>query len=250
MSDPIIADFNLNISVAADADVVSLHEDAGWGVPWDFFMNGSTPPARWQRHIENIDTGLKVGGPWVAKHGSLLSLQMVGGSQRSCPSRNETTKGSAGFTGCTACYDFNSSTNPEAASVKVAYIKYVLYMVAHVGTQRGLYVNYATELNMYYYNCTMPQWYAVVDFANQVYSELKAAHPSVVAFPSFQVEFIKGQGHEGDACWRADSAPCEAHNMAILESVHKDVFAMSTYPWSKVSRLDYACTLVGLSAVD
>ena len=63
-ADRIIADYNLNVRVADDADVVSLHEDAGWGVPWNYFLGGEigTPPQLWADHLAAIDEGLRPGG--------------------------------------------------------------------------------------------------------------------------------------------------------------------------------------------
>ena len=236
---PIIADYNLDVVVKNDADVVSLHEDAGWGVPWNYFLGGmvagTPPPKIWTDHLAAIDRGLAPGGPWDTAGGVFLSLQLVGGggaAPRSCPASNVTaTQPAAPFAGCTRCYDFDAARNPDAAAVRAAWTRYALFMVNRT---RARYVNFGTEMNMYGHNCSAAKWAALVDFANDVYGALKAAHgDAVVAFPSFQAGYLKEQVTKGDACWgKADASACEARQMAKLEGIRRDAFAVSAYPYS------------------
>ena len=122
--------FNLkNNELQTDADVVSIHEDAGWGIPWAHFfaaVNVSTvpPPAKWTAHIAAMRQA-QSSGVWQTAHGSFLTLSLVNnGLGRTCPASNVTESGGSDpFIGpttgpCTGCYDFNPKTNPEAALVR------------------------------------------------------------------------------------------------------------------------------------
>ena len=238
---PVIADFNLGVRVSDDADVVSLHEDAGWGVPWEYFLNGETgtPPQLWLDHLAAIDQGLAPGGPWDTPGGVFLSLQLVGGSSaggaRTCPANNVTsTQPSAPFAGCggaTGCYDFDVARNPAAAPVRAAWTRYALFMTNRT---RARYVNFGTEMNMFARNCSAAKWAALVGFANDVYGALKAAHgDAVMAFPSFQASYLKEQVSKGDACWgKTDASACEARQFPKLAGIKRDAFAVSAYPYS------------------
>lgn len=183
-----VYDFNLkNAELQTDVDVVSIHEDAGWGIPWGHFFTPAAPapaPAVWMRHIAAMQEALESqSGVWRTAHGSFLTLTLVNnGLGRTCPAANVTaTGGSEPFVGpstgpCTGCYDFDPKRNPEAALVRAAHLRYVVMMVKAL---RPRYLCHAPEVNMYASACSAAQWASVVEFANDVYAAAKQANASL-----------------------------------------------------------------------
>jgi hypothetical protein len=181
-----VYDFNLeNAELQTDVDVVSIHEDAGWGIPWGHFFTPAAPaPAVWTRHIAAMQGALESrSGVWRTAHGSFLTLSLVNnGLGRTCPAANVTaTGGSEPFVGpstgpCTGCYDFDPGRNPEAALVRAAHLEYVATMVKAL---RPRYLCHAPEVNMYASACSAAQWASVVEFANDVYAAAKQANASL-----------------------------------------------------------------------
>ena len=250
-------DFSLtNTELRTDVDVVSVHEDAMWGVPWDHFLslgNGNStpvplgpPPAAWSAHVAAMQGALAGGGVWRTKtgHGPFLTLTLFNGGLggRSCPALNVTASGdSTQFVGpstgqvCAGCYDFDPASNPEAAIVRAAHIRYVETMVRAL---RPRFLCHAPEINMYASACSPVRWAAAVDFANDVYDAAKAAalngSASLSVFPSFQAAFLRGDegaGPGGDgACRGKPVAPCVAAAKLQIEPLRRDLFALSMYP--------------------
>ena len=233
-----VYDFNLqNDKLRTDVDVVSIHEDAGWGVPWEHFLaaDGSSapPPAAWSAHIREMEAALAPGGVWQTARGSFLTLSLVNnGLGRTCPASNVTSSGGSDpFVGpttgpCTGCYDFDAGRNPEAALVRAAHLKYVQAMVRWL---KPRYLCHAPEVNMYASACPAEQWAAVVDFANDVYKAAKSANASVSVFPSFQAAYLRGE-IDAAPCSERPVAACVAAAKRQIEPLERDLFALSAYP--------------------
>jgi hypothetical protein len=93
-----LVDFDESVRVVDDADVVSLHEDAAFGIPWEHYLSGgSVPkPAFWSEHVARLKAGTAPGGPWHCAQGVFLSLTLVQhGGGRSCPAGNASSAGNA-----------------------------------------------------------------------------------------------------------------------------------------------------------
>ena len=233
-----IWDFSFaNDELQTDVDVVSIHEDAAFGIPWEHFFaeNVSTVPAptAWVQHLEDIEHAL-TDGVWRTAHGSFLTLSLVNnGLGRTCPAGNVTADaGTTTFIGpltgpCTACYDFDPKTNPEAQLVRDAHLKYVYTMVTLL---KPRFLCHAPEVNMYASSCSAAQWKAVVEFANDVYNVAKEANSSVTVFPSFQASFLRGEEGTAQNCRGRPVAPCLASSKAQIEPLQRDLFALSMYP--------------------
>ena len=230
-----VYDFNLqNAELQTDADVVSIHEDAGWGIPWRKFFTPAVPaPAVWARHIAAMQGALE-SGVWRTAHGSFLTLSLVNnGLGRTCPAANVTEAGGSDpFIGpttgpCTGCYEFDPTRNPEAALVRAAHLKYVSMMVKAL---RPRYLCHAPEVNMYASACSAEQWASVVEFANDVYAAAKQANASLKVFPSFQAAFLRGEVNDGDPCRGKPVTPCIATAKAQIAPLRRDLFALSAYP--------------------
>ena len=226
-----------NNELQADADVVSVHEDAAYGIPWEHFFSAKgtvPPPTPWSEHIATMQAALSHGGVWQTAHGSFLTLSLVNnGLGRTCPAGNATESGgTATFVGpltgpCSGCYDFNPATNPEAQLVRDAHLKYVDTMVRAI---RPRFLCHAPEVNLYASSCSATQWQSVVSFANDVYKVAKAANTSVTVFPSFQAGFLRGEAGVGDTCHGKAVLPCITAAKLQIQQLSRDLFALSAYP--------------------
>eukprot|EP01084_Bolivina_argentea_P198836 340355_1 len=146
----------MNIStMSTDNDIISIHEDCNWGIPWNAFWNGNINEAlmspTWKQHLNDTLNLIKT---TYKNKPIFISFNTLNGGNpgRSCPARNVTyNNGQTGFTNCTGCYDFNETRNQQALSVKNGYIAYVIYFINyfesnHVTVQ---FVNHCTEFNFY-----------------------------------------------------------------------------------------------------
>lgn len=225
-------DYDATAPVTADADVVSLHEDAIYGVPWEHFLSGGAVPAPafWTEHLRTLQAHTSPGGPWAAAGGVFLSLSLVNhGGGRTCPAGNASSAANANapFSGCTACFDFDPSTNPRASAVRAAYIAYASAMVRAVEPR---WMCHAVEVNMYRRACGATKWAALVSFANEVYAAIKSLRPALTVFPSFQSEFLRGED-QGGPCHGADVAPCLDEALPAIAPMSRDLFAVSAYAY-------------------
>src|SRR5688572_18190283 len=167
-------------NLADDVDVVAIHQEF-YGLPWDELEAGAAPPAEWVDVMDDLKAQ-------AAGKPIFLSLGLVGGPGRHHLSDRVTvTGGTLGKEeGWSAeCYDFNGAT--DGASKRAAYAAYVDWMVRHFDPT---YVNVAVELNMFAVCGTA--WDGMVATSNAAYAAAKAAKASVIAFPSFQLQFLYG----------------------------------------------------------
>jgi hypothetical protein len=250
--------FDPNVPLQTDSDVVAIHDDF-FGVPWNAFMqpspNISSMPISWLVRLNNTVNMIEAWNKPV-----YLALEMLTGPLRTCPAQNASDGGPTGaqvtgFAGCSQCYDFNPSTNPEASAVIDAYAYYATFYVEVVLSRLqaiGLplvAVNFAAELNLGQRLCGDAWWNSVIAFSNSVYSVLKtqlaqlnSAHTLV--FPSVQLEAVLGlQTGPDQPCvgMTGGTAPspaiqqCIQDGLEVLAPVHRDAFAVSTYPHNAVA---------------
>ncbi|HOX42409.1 MAG TPA: hypothetical protein PK668_02370 [Myxococcota bacterium] len=206
--------------LAADADVISLHQDF-YGLPWEAFEAGTAPPAEWLAALDRLSAVVAAADKPV-----FLSLQLVSGTgRRFLASRAVVVDGELqqeeGWSA--ECYDFSSA--PDAAGRRAAYLAYVDWMVRRFQPD---WVNVAIEMNLFS-TCPAQAWDALVEVERAAYAAAKAARPSVVAFPSIQIDALHGysegfcpSGQTREACFEA--------NLAQLQGLEMDRFALSTYP--------------------
>jgi hypothetical protein len=224
-----LMDYALQLPITTDADVVSLHEDAVYGVPWAHFMSNGTvaAPAFWTAHVARLRAATIEGGPWATASGSFLTLSLVNhGLGRTCPAGNASTPSNPNqqFAGCSGCFDFNVTTNPSALAVRAAYVRYVLAMVSTLSPRWVCF----PEVNMFQSACSTEKWAAVVEFSNEVFAAVKAAHPLTGVFPSFQADFLRGQ-QDGGPCKTTEPDACLDANMGAVAPLRRDLFALSAY---------------------
>jgi hypothetical protein len=131
------------------------------------------------------------------------------------------------------CYRF--SDDPNAATHRRAYVAYAEYLIDKV---RPRYFSPAIEMDIPFFSCPA-QKDAFIAWYGEVHRALKAKHPSLVIFPTFQFEYLYGValgptdpytpwcgGARTDASLRA----CFEQHLDAALAVPADRIAFSMYP--------------------
>jgi hypothetical protein len=217
------ADLGLQITpadLATDADVVELHQEF-YGVPWDAFAAAAAPPAAWVAKMDQIATATRATGKPV-----FLSISMLNGGRDHLAAR--TTVDAGGHLGTqdrwsAACYDF--ATAADAATYKQAYLRYARWMTDEFAPR---WLNIAVEVNLFFEHCPGAAA-GVVDVANAAYDAAKARDPALIVFPSIQIDHL--YGYDQASCPdQTNRAACFDRAYAQIAPLHRDRFAMSSYP--------------------
>jgi len=133
------------------------------------------------------------------------------------------------------CYRF--ATDASAAAYKDAYISYVKYLIDLVGPR---YVSPAVEMNIPFTQCAS-QKAAWIAWYGEVHNAIKAAFPSLVVFPTFQMEHLYGISDAQAACSAGTTlGACFDQRLSEALTIPGDRIAFSTYPigWKYLS--DYS----------
>ncbi len=210
------------VDLATDTDVVEVHQEY-YGIPWSAFAAGTPPPAEWSAKILQIAQAAAATGKPI-----FLSITMLNGLRDSLAATTTVDNGKLGSTDHWAARCYDLATASDAADMRRAYLAYVDFMVK---TFAPTYLNLAVEVNLFFENCPTAAK-GVIDLANAAYDEAKAREPSVIAFPSIQIDHLYGYS---DACvGGADGGTardaCFAENYAQIDGLERDRFAMSSYP--------------------
>ena len=122
------------------------------------------------------------------------------------------------------CYDFASA--PDAADKRAAYLRYVEAMVSLFSPR---YLNFAVELNLFLEKCPAAGP-GLITLANDAYQVAKTRDPTLIAFPSFQIDHL--YGYSTDFCPdQSARAACYQRNLAQIADLRRDRFAVSSYPY-------------------
>lgn len=206
--------------VAEDSDVIGMHHEV-YGIPWDAFETQTPPPPEWTAVMNRLASAARATGKPV-----FLSVSMLDGMRQRLADRTRIENGAVKTTSAWSadCYDFATAT--DAASKAAAYRRYVEYMVQ---TFEPAYLNIAIEVNLFFEKCPAASP-GLIDVANATYDAVKAAHPTTVVFPSFQLDHL--YGYARDACPDpTQRAACFDAAYAVIAPLRRDRFAMSTYPY-------------------
>lgn len=202
-------------NLAEDVDVVSVHQDF-YGVPWDAFAAGEAPPAQWVAVIDAVRAS-------YAGRRIFLSLQLASGANRAyLADRARTDAGGAVHVEKewgARCYDF--ATAPDGPALRTAWARYVDWMVRRFDPE---WVNVGIELNLFAVQCP-GAWPGMVATERAGYDAAKLAKPSVVAFPSIQLDILYGR-----TMCAGELGSCYEANWAQLADLALDRFAVSLYP--------------------
>ena len=213
-------------NLADDVDVVAVHQEF-YGVPWEALLNNTEPPPEWMAKMQTLAQHAHAVSERV-----FLSISMLNGSRNSLAARTTIEAGQVKSQDNWAanCYDFASAA--DGAQLREAYLRYVERMVELFAPR---YLNLAIEVNLFLEKC--PDAAAgVVDVANAAYARAKALDPTLLAFPSFQIDHL--YGYAKDSCPDGmDKDACFDRNYAQITGFERDRFALSTYPYLQGQRV-------------
>jgi len=220
-----------------DKDLLSIHADDFWGVPWEQCnASGCTPPAAWANKWTSFANSANSQGKIL-----YLALSPLQDRKRLAPKVDSTTGNpvpsweSAGQIDADGCYRF--STDANAATYKAAYISYVKYLVNLVGAR---YITPSVEMNIQFTQCPS-QKAAWIAWYTDVHNALKAEYPSHVIFPTFQMEHMYGISNPQAAC-SPGTPPATCFDQRLTEAlaIPGDRIAFSAYPiYWKAQSADY-----------
>lgn len=220
----------------ADRDLLSVHADDFWGVPWSHCSAAGCsglPPswvAQWAQLAANAQAT-----------GKPLYLALSPLTDRRALARRVEADGSladywTAQEDAVGCYLFAS--DPDAARHKASYIAYVRYLVDLV---KPRFLSPAVELNMPFTTCPAQKaawmaWYA------DVHNALKAAYPDLIVFPTFQLEYLYGVASTATRCAGGTFNQCFEQRLAEALTVPGDRMALSTYPigWTFEAEFNHA----------
>lgn len=237
--------FDNAIPLNEDVDIVAIHDDY-YGVPWTAFLSQGPLPVTWLTRLNaTLESVLK----WNKK--VYLAYEMLSGPLRTCPAQNATDGPDnqpvvTPFTPCTSCYDFSTTSNPEAAALQKAYALYVSFLIeAYLNNNVTLVgINLAAEINLGAGRICDSNWFnGVVSYYNGIYLVVKNLLTSrgigetIPVFPSIQIEALMGV-QSGQACANelTGESPspalqkCISDGLGLVAPLLKDSFGISTYP--------------------
>lgn len=216
-----------------DKDLLSIHVDDFWGVPWDQCnASGCTPPAAWVTKWTDFANTAKSQGKAL-----YLALSPLG-ARKTLAARLDASGNkieSWAPVDANGCYTFASDSN--AATYKAAYIAYLKYLVNLVGAR---YLSPAVEINIPFTQCPL-QKAAWIAWYSDVHNAVKAAFPALIIFPTFQMEHMYGISDPQAACaGGVGVAACFDQRLAEALAIPGDRIAFSTYPIGWKYRADYS----------
>lgn len=219
-----------------DKDLLSIHADDFWGVPWDQCnASGCTPPAAWVAKWTTFANTARSQGKTL-----YLALSPLQDRKRLAPKVD--TAGNpvrsweipAQIDG-NGCYRF--STDTSAAAYKDAYISYVRYLINLLGPS---YVSPAIEMNVPFSQCAS-QKAAWITWYTDVHNAIKTTFPSLPVFPTFQIEHMYGISDPQAACTAGTTlAACFDQRLSEALIIPGDRIAFSTYPISWKYESEYS----------
>lgn len=215
-----------------DRDLLSLHVDDFLGVPWAEFLNGTPLPAAWVAKWTNLANEAHATGKAL-----YLALSPLGDRKTLAPSVDASGNPVHGWAPVDAngCYQF--ATDANVADWKTAYINYAKYVIDLVQPD---YFSPAIEMNIQFTSCVAADKTAWINWYTDVHNALKAAYPTLVIFPTFELEHMYGIVDEPTVC-SANLTPagCFALRLPEALAIPADRIAFSTYPITWFYRSEY-----------
>jgi hypothetical protein len=216
-----------------DKDLLSIHVDDFWGVPWDQCnASGCAPPAAWVTRWTNFGNAARSQGKTL-----YLALSPLG-ARKTLAARLDANGDKIenwAPVDANGCYTFAS--DPNAATYKAAYISYLKYLINLVGPR---YVSPAVEMNIPFSQC-VSQKAAWIAWYSDVHNAIKSEYPSLAVFPTFQVEHLYGISDAQAACGAGTTlAACFDQRLSEALTIPGDRIAFSTYPIGWKYRPEYS----------
>lgn len=216
---------------AKDADLVSLHADDFFGIPWSEFSKPAaqrTLAADWVKKWDDWFSAARATG-----HPVLVSLSPLAGRSRLTAEVDATTGAKkdnwdpvvVDSNSNASCYAFSSATMD---SWTPAYIEYVKWIST---TYHPEHIIIAIEANIQFYKCPAYK-VGFIRFLNDVYQGVKAAGVGVPVFVSYDLEAMYGNGLSGSvsSCGATPINTCADARMSEAIAINSDAIGISTYP--------------------
>ncbi|MES9862203.1 MAG: hypothetical protein ABW157_14445 [Candidatus Thiodiazotropha sp. LLP2] len=216
-----------------DRDLLSLHADDFWGVPWDYCdaTGCSNLPQAWVDQWQQLANSANATGKPVYLALSPLEERIALAPNVLPDGTNQANWNSE--IDANGCYLFDSDINAER--YKASYITYLRYLIDLVDPD---YLSPAVEMNIHFSKCPTQQS-AWIAWYNDVHATIKAAYPQLVVFPTFQMDFMYGIAVPEAACSSGTTAECFETRLIEALEIPADRLAFSTYPAGWVYQADF-----------
>jgi len=169
--------------LAQDVDMINIQPEF-LGIPYEKFAAGSQLPDGdpWAQQMSDVAKSARQTGKKLLVQIALVRINLIGNAAYT----DGPVQVQASW--APACADL---TRPEYAHVAQAYTNYALW-IARTFTPE--YYVIMLEPNLYYSSCggNTPTWRYLVKLERDVYRAVKAEFPSMLLFPSFNLEAIYG----------------------------------------------------------
>lgn len=199
-------------------DIVSLHTDNFFGIPWEEFSKTPDTGGAWFKKMMSLKAETEKLGVDI-----YLSLTPLSGFRNGIASKaiddNGVLKNDNLWN--TGCYNFDSGKS--AKKFRTAYLRYVRWMVELF---KPKFLTHGIEINMYASSC--PDCYeSLIRLLNDVYNQEKKINPELIIFPTFTMNDLWGYGsNDGSAGSRATLIK----NLDKQKNILRDRFGISAYP--------------------
>lgn len=205
----------------ADKDLISVHADDFWGVPWDEFRDNAALPQAWVDKWTAFANNARASGKT-----RYLALSPLGGRITLAPDvlANGNTTANWAPMNASGCYLF--APDADAAAYKTAYIRYVTYLI---GLVQPTYVSPAIEVNIQFTACPA-QKAAWIAWYTDVHNAIKDAFRNLIVFPTFQLEHLYGLDPPATCATDISRNTCFDARLAEALAMPGDRIAFSTYP--------------------
>ena len=200
-------------------DIISLHMDNFFGLPWEAFVSQTDPPATWLAVMEQIQAEVEALGVEV-----YLSVTPISGLRERIGANATEKHGNLVVDDewLPGCYDFD--TGPSADDYRQAYLRFVRWMVDAFDP---VYLTHGIEVDLYEGNCP-DQFESLIGLLNEAYAQEKALNPDLPIFPTFTAANMWSYG-DGGGCQIGDST-CLLANLEKMSTLQRDRFGISSYP--------------------
>lgn len=174
--------------LAPDVDVISVQPEF-LGIPYDKFAQGPDLPNSdpWAQEMISLASASREAGKTLLVQIALIRINLVGNA--TYPE------------GLVQVQPFWAPTCPDLtgsqfSTLETSYVNYALWVAR---TFSPAYLAIMLEPNLYYTNCggDTASWEIIVKIEQAVYDAVKAAYPSTILFPSFNLEALYGQQVKG-----------------------------------------------------
>jgi len=204
---------------AGQMDIVSIHTDNFFGLPWDEFAADISPPGAWLDVMERIRADAEASGLDVYLSVTPLSGLRATLAAKALDVGGELVVDDGWITGC-----YNFDTGPEHEAIRTAYLRYVRWMVDFF---EPVYLTHGIEVNMYDISCPN-DYQSLIGLLNDVYDQEKGVDPNLPIFPTFTAADMWYESETRD-CWPHDRS-CLVENLAKVADLRRDRLGVSSYP--------------------